>query len=64
MEIPILETPFSRDRDLHNTPGSCISSLQDDDIVYSHGNMGFKMHRILELKKIPRVRLFADKSGT
>ena len=25
---------------LHNTPNSCALSVQDDDIVYTHRNMG------------------------
>ena len=25
---------------VHNTPNSCISLLQEDDIVYTHGNRG------------------------
>jgi hypothetical protein len=31
---------FFSEKKVHNTPNSCVSSTQDDDIVYAHGNMG------------------------
>ena len=49
------------------TQFDCYSPVQDDDIVYAmrnHGSGTMSAHHILGVEKLPRVRLFADESGT